>query len=711
MAGFDPNTATPVDASAPAAGGFDPSSAKPAVNFSDDALRSASGRPGTTVVYMHPAQYLAMTPEMKSNPVTDKKGKSLKASLDNGDDVHEVPSLEVVVDKSGHARVSDQDGRHRAQFAADNGVDLIPVAVQRFGDKAPIKSVTGMRAGAQPVAFDFKPATIPPPAKGEAAAASPPPKPGLLDKIKDAIYVPKDKRQDKTVAAAVSAGASDEGNEIGRQFKAAGSDLVASLTPPKTSAEALDRAGGNLIPGFATRQLGDIASMALSPLTGALTSEVGRPVEAATGINRNVTGNALAALVPIGGEVKAAKALGDAADAVKGADAAKDAKTVEASAGTAGPPSAADFSPAEKAAHSAKVARLRAEGVEPTAGQAQGGVLRRFEEGHKSDPLVGTAIRSHEDHAVNTFNRALYNRVLEPLDISLKPGVPVGRNSVKAVGDMVGKAYDHLKPGMNLAPDDEGLSDLAAIRTRVGELPPAQQGQFESILNNRVLHRLDDKGGMDGDTFKLTESDISRLSRDYKSSPDPAQRHLGDALSDVNDALRANLERTSAPGIRADLQKVNKSWAMLTRLEDAATARKGSNGVITPGDLLGSVKKMDKTVRKRQFARGDAMLQQFAEDAADVLGNKLPDSGTAERLAINHHGLTMYLGGKLTNPVADLGMNMLKNAQAQRAGRMGAANIPSPQNALIHPELLRRAPALNFGGQVIPNLATQGQGQ
>jgi hypothetical protein len=237
--------------------------------------------------------------------------------------------------------------------------------------------------------------------------------------------------------------------------------------------------------------------------------------------------------------------------------------------------------------------------------------------------------------------------------------------------------------------DDEFIGDLAEIRTQVGELPPAQQSQFEAILNNRLLHRMGQTGELDGETFKTVESELGTLARTYKSSADAAHRGLGDAISDVTDAMRSGLERSSDPGIRKQLANANKSFAILTRVEDAAAARKASGGVISPGDLLGSIKKMDKSSRKRAFARGDALLQDFAQDAWDVLGNKMPDSGTPERLNFNHHGLLMYGAGKVTNPLASAAMNVAKRLDT------GPGAGPMSGNAL-----LRNAPLPGVQSQV-----------
>lgn len=167
--GNDPVVQGAPPATAPASGGWgdDPVVGAKNFKFSDSAITAAQKKPNTVTIYMKPDQYLAMTPEFDGSPRSDRKGKSLQKSLDKGDDVNEIPSLDVSVDKDGTAKVHDQDGRHRAQFAKDAGVDLIPVAIHRTDGKGLIKSLHGMRDGSEPVPFDFKP-VLPPQAPAKA---------------------------------------------------------------------------------------------------------------------------------------------------------------------------------------------------------------------------------------------------------------------------------------------------------------------------------------------------------------------------------------------------------------------------------------------------------------------------------------------------------------------------------------------------------------
>ena len=76
-------------------------------------------------------------------------------------------------------------------------------------------------------------------------------------------------------------------------------------------------------PNAGTRALGHASDFAFSPVTGTLTATAGAGLEHATGIPRRVTGDVLSIFVPLGGEVKGAKILEEAAkDPKLGAEAA-----------------------------------------------------------------------------------------------------------------------------------------------------------------------------------------------------------------------------------------------------------------------------------------------------------------------------------------------------------------------------------------------------
>ena len=229
---------------------------------------------------------------------------------------------------------------------------------------------------------------------------------------------------------------------------------------------------------------------------------------------------------------------------------------------------------------------------------------------------------------------------------------------------------------------------------------------------------------MDGKTFKTVESDLLRQSRNLKGSPDPNARGLGGALEETLDALRQDMVDHSPAKYKARLQALNSSYARFTRLEDAAARRQGGAGEITPQDLLAAVKKGDHTIRKGAFARGDALLQGFAEDADRVLTSKVPNSGTADRMLANRalgmHGVMGGVGataglavggpvgagiGGIVGSIGDVAASRVTNALAHRV-LSGASRTANTHNYLRAAQQRALAPRM-----AVPTATALPQGQ
>jgi hypothetical protein len=458
----------------------------------------------------------------------------------------------------------------------------------------------------------------------------------------------------------------------------------------------MDMAGGGLVAGLAKGAVGE-------PVVNALKATVGDPVKSLTGgkyeLDPGQIGNM--ALMAAGGLAEGAevaslagraRTAGVAPEALQANEAARTA----ASANTLKTVAQPKFFEPDDPTHAAAVKRLEDAGVRPAQFQRSGGQKQRFFESLKADPYVGPAIRAEERQAGESFNRALYNKVLAPTGERLPDTIPVGRDGVAAVERRLGDAYDRVLPHVRLSADKNLTDQLADIRTSVAKLGAPQEQQFEAILNQDVLHHFTAEG-MDGRTFKKVESDLLRQSRNLKGSPDPNARGLGYALDDTLDALRQDMVDHSPAKYRKELQNLNQSYAMFTRLQDAATARKGGAGEITPGDLLGAVKKGDRSVRKGSFARGDALLQDFAEDADRVLSPRHGTSHTPEiqqnlNFLRGHGVLGGTVGGmaggaaggvegaaigSVVGGAADIALARLTNLAARRALSGGRGTQPA----------------------------------
>lgn len=97
--------------------------------FSDEAVAAHDNADDTSMVYMHPEHYLALSPSMDDDPSHSVTGgQALRSSLAKGEPVNNVPHL--TMDENG--QVVSQDGRSRALMANMAGVDAIPVALKNI---------------------------------------------------------------------------------------------------------------------------------------------------------------------------------------------------------------------------------------------------------------------------------------------------------------------------------------------------------------------------------------------------------------------------------------------------------------------------------------------------------------------------------------------------------------------------------------------------
>lgn len=155
------------------------------------------------------------------------------------------------------------------------------------------------------------------------------------------LVLAKPEDRDATFGEALKQGALGVPAEIGHEFMSGLDALKKDFTPGHWDA-LTTLLFGPVAPGAKVAM--DAIGTAFSPLTGLLTSGVGRPAEQLTGVKREVIGNLLAMAVPggaLGKGGKAAKLAAEAGDvrlAAEGADAVKPARAAATPIEKGGPP-------------------------------------------------------------------------------------------------------------------------------------------------------------------------------------------------------------------------------------------------------------------------------------------------------------------------------------------------------------------------------------
>lgn len=327
-------------------------------------------------------------------------------------------------------------------------------------------------------------------------------------------------------------------------------------------------------------------------------------------------------------------------------------------------------------------------GVSLTPGQIAGGYAQRVEEGLGSIPIVGAQIRKQQAEGVASFNRAVANRVLEPLGQRVDDAAPVGRELVDDVYKRIGAAYDAVLPRIQaFGPDQQLYQDFS--QAFLSATTKGAQENFVSIINSKIAPRI--KGGViDGSTWKSIDEEFGFQVRRYLRSSNPSDQDLGEALAQAQTAFRGLLSRTN-PQVAPEVQAADRAYAQYIRMERAASSTGAREGVFTPLQFNQAVAMTSGGPRRSQYARGDALMQDLSDAAAAVMPRTLPDSGTAERA---------LLAGALFGGPTALGL-----APGAVIGGAGAAALyTSPMQRLLQAGLLGNRPdiAVSAGRQIAP---------
>lgn len=335
---------------------------------------------------------------------------------------------------------------------------------------------------------------------------------------------------------------------------------------------------------------------------------------------------------------------------------------------------------------------LRREGVDPTIGQALGGMAGRVEEKAQSLPIVGDAISAARGRANDQFQSAAIGRALKPLGEKL-PGGLSGRDAVTYTENTLSEYYDSVLGRIGVIPRDQQFATkVAGLRDMVNKdvLSKDAKRAFQMVLND--VESAFDNGILTSEGFKRVESQLGADARKLGGSQNIYEGRLAPAVKQLQEELRGLLQR-QAGGMADELKAVNTGWANFKRVQNAASKLGATDGEFTPAQFQNAVRALDKSKDKGAFARGSALGQDLGDAGKSVLTGKVPDSGTAGRVFM---GAGVGAGAAFINPAiaaSVLGGAGLYLSPAQRALVAMAASRPQAAQGAAN-ALRKTAPVL-----------------
>jgi len=308
---------------------------------------------------------------------------------------------------------------------------------------------------------------------------------------------------------------------------------------------------------------------------------------------------------------------------------------------------------------------LREAGVRLTPAQTIGGRVDQTEEA-LSKLLFGggdMAIRSRT-RAFNDFNTAYLNQAGKFIGFQLPKDLkPHAR--MKAIGEAFDNQYDTIRAQMSVAPDQELLDDIAMLETQIDDgvtFSPENAARLKKLLDDQLKRRTTNPIG--GDEYKDLQSLLKKRRASFSRS---GNQEMADGVENMQAILDNAARRRSPTEVVEALDSTDRGFAMLAQAQEAARMAGNKPGEFSPAQILGRQRAADTRNRSRSFVEGDMQGQRLAEAASNILGNKLPSSGTTERAAAA--GLTGT--GTYFNPLA-----LVPNAI------LGLANAPVVRDVL-----------------------------
>ena len=297
-------------------------------------------------------------------------------------------------------------------------------------------------------------------------------------------------------------------------------------------------------------------------------------------------------------------------------------------------------------------------GIRVPIGKAIGESAGRLEEMGQSVPLSGMAVRSAYGTANQDLARAVNNEASAPLEpfgfgFRMERDAPISRQVAATRGDQISASYQDVIPRLRGQIDQELTNAIAAERASI---PPRLQQNFDEEVQQYLLSKQGPGGSLNGQDLKNADIDLRERGRELVQSNGPADdKLLGRSLVNVRDAVHNMWERHSAPEDVAQLQATDAAYGMHKIAERAETSSAAPEGQFGPTQLWQAVKAGDPTLGKRALSRGEARLQDLADNAKAVLGKTVADSGTPERAATIGLGHVLTGGAGVAFPAATVG--------------------------------------------------------
>lgn len=277
---------------------------------------------------------------------------------------------------------------------------------------------------------------------------------------------------------------------------------------------------------------------------------------------------------------------------------------------------------------------LKDAGVPMTMGQLvsqsglPGRVVKGVEDRLSGLPLVGDIVNARRTEGLGAFNKAAFQEGLAP--IGAQAAGNIGETGVEDMIDATNGAYRKALGGVSVGIDPQFGNDLGAAIGDVGAIPRVG-GELQSTIGATLPPMFDASGRLSGDNLQATLRGIQQLKGGYKNDPLFGSA-ISPAMGKVKDSVVGMVER-QAPDVMPAYNAANAAYKNRKVIGKAVEAAANTDGMFTPAQLGNAARQSARAFGNNAdtTARPFFDLQRAGQN---ILPSKVPDSGTAGRLAL-----------------------------------------------------------------------------
>ena len=263
----------------------------------------------------------------------------------------------------------------------------------------------------------------------------------------------------------------------------------------------------------------------------------------------------------------------------------------------------------------------------PVIGQA----AQKMEQYATSLPLTGSMITSGIETSLKDFNRALGNKVLQPIGMKVPKDVQSGNDLIDHVRTTLNNSYDQVTNNAtfrNAFDPRTGTSTVENIWNRMtkasNNLVPVQREALQKDITDNIVRHIEDNTVLNGTQFRAAEKYLGNKANSYFEQ---GADDLGYAYQRVQEALRMELQKQN-PQVGSLLAKTHDAFKRFLPVEKAAAMRGANEGVFTPQQFKSAA---ESSAGRTGTATGKGVMIPEAQAGVQGLGKTMPSSGTTER--------------------------------------------------------------------------------